>query len=171
MTWDSDMAAYPRRWVLRRSQPAQWRALQQAFDLHPITAQLLFQRGFTDLEALDAFLNPTLAKMHDPYLMKDMDRAVREVLRALDGGQRIIIHGDYDVDGICSVSVLYSFLRALGADVDYFIPTREQDGYGIAEATVERFAKDGYDLLISTDCGISNVAAITLARARGMRVV
>lgn len=171
MTWDSDMAAYPRKWVLRRSQPAQWRRLQEAFDLHPLTAQLLFQRGFSDLDKLDAFLNPSLARMHDPYLMKDMERAVHEVLRALDAGQRIIIHGDYDVDGICSVSVLYAFLRALGADVDYFIPTREQDGYGIAPPTVQRFADQGYDLLISADCGVSNTEAIRLARARDMRVV
>ncbi|AWV89550.1 single-stranded-DNA-specific exonuclease RecJ [Bradymonas sediminis] len=171
MTWDSDMAAYPRRWILRRSRPAQWRALQQEFDLHPLTAQLLFQRGFSDLEELDTFLNPSLAKMHDPFLMKDMGRAVYEVLLALDGGQRIVIHGDYDVDGICSVSVLYSFLRALGANVSYFIPTREQNGYGIAEPTVRRLAQDGNDLLISTDCGVSNVDEIALARELGMRVV
>lgn len=171
MTWDSDMAAYPRRWILRRSQPAQWRALQQEFDLHPLTAQLLFQRGFTNFEELDAFLNPSLAKMYDPFLMKDMARAVHEVLLALDGGQRIIIHGDYDVDGICSVSVLYSFLRALGADVSYFIPTREQNGYGIAVSTAQRLGEEGYDLLISTDCGVSNVEAIARARQLGMRVV
>lgn len=171
MTWDSDMAAYPRKWILRRSQPAQWRALQQEFDLHPLTAQLLFQRGLSDFDELDAFLNPSLGKMHDPFLFKDMHRAVREVLLALDGGKRIVIHGDYDVDGICSVSVLYSFLRALGADVGYFIPTREQNGYGIAQPTVRQLAADGYDLLISTDCGISNVDAIGLARELGMRVV
>jgi single-stranded-DNA-specific exonuclease len=109
--------------------------------------------------------------MHDPFTMKGMDAAVHELLRALDAGSRIVIHGDYDVDGICSASLLYSFLGMLGADVDYFIPRRGQEGYGLTVATVRRLAEDGCELLVTTDCGVSDVEEITAARELGMRVV
>lgn len=160
-----------RQWVLKLSHPPQWRALEQAFNLHPITARLLYQRGFCDADTAERFLNPTLANMHDPFLMKGMEAAVREVLLALDGGQRIVIHGDYDVDGTCSAALLVSFLRALGADVTYYIPSRFQDGYGVAPGTVRRLVEEGARLLITTDCGVTNVEAIKLARQLGMRVV
>ncbi|MFP4600096.1 MAG: single-stranded-DNA-specific exonuclease RecJ [Persicimonas sp.] len=160
-----------REWVLTRSRSAQWEDLRDEFELHPLTARLLYQRGLGDLEAAHDFLNPSLGQMIDPFKMKGMKRAVREILVALDGGEHIVIHGDYDVDGVCSVSVLYSFLRALGANVDYYIPNRDQDGYGVNAATVRRLAESGCDLLVTTDCGVSNVEEITLARKLGMRVV
>jgi single-stranded-DNA-specific exonuclease len=168
---DSDPASSPREWVLRRSNSGQWDALREEFELHPLTARLMFQRGIYELDVADKFLNPSLKHMLDPFLMKGMKRAVREILLALDGGDRIVIHGDYDVDGVCSVSVLYSFLRALGANVDYYIPKRDQDGYGLNAATVRRLAEQGCDLLVTTDCGVSNVEEIGIARRLGMRVV
>lgn len=168
---DSEPTKPPRQWVLKRCREEQWTALREEFDLHPLTARLLYQRGFDDLEAADAFLNPSLRHMHNPFLMKGMERAVRELLVALDGGQRIIIHGDYDVDGICSISVLYSFLRSLGADVGYYVPKRDQDGYGLNPDTVRRLAKEGCELLITADCGVSNVDEIDLARQLNMNVV
>lgn len=103
--------------------------------------------------------------------MKGMKRAVREVLRVIDSGDRVVIHGDYDVDGICSVSVLYGFLKELGANVGYFIPKRDQDGYGLNIETVRRFHTEGVHLIITTDCGISNHDEIRLARQLGMKVV
>ncbi len=168
---DSEPTEKPREWVLTRCSGEQWKTLRAEFDLHPLTAQLLFQRGIHDLEKADAFLNPSLRQMHDPFTMKGMKRAVREILVALDGGERIVVHGDYDVDGVCSVSVLYSFLRALGANVGYYIPQRDQDGYGLNPDTVRRLAEQGCDLLVTTDCGVSNVDEIALARQLGLRVV
>jgi single-stranded-DNA-specific exonuclease len=168
---DSDLASNSREWVLRQSSSGQWDALREEFELHPLTARLLFQRGFSELETADRFLNPSLKQMLDPFLMKGMKRAVRELLLALDGGDRIVIHGDYDVDGVCSVSVLYSFLRALGANVDYYIPKRDQDGYGLSADTVRRLAEQGCDLLVTTDCGVSNVEEIAIARRLGLHVV
>ncbi|MFW5967749.1 MAG: single-stranded-DNA-specific exonuclease RecJ [Persicimonas sp.] len=171
MLESDDATTDPRQWVLTRCRPEQWEELKSEFDLHPLTARLLCQRGYGELEAADAFLNPSLERMRNPYTMKGMKRAVRELLVALDGGQRIVIHGDYDVDGVCSVSVLYSFLRTLGANVDYVIPTRDQDGYGVSAETVRRLGEEGCDLLVTTDCGISNVDEIALARSLDMRVI
>jgi single-stranded-DNA-specific exonuclease len=168
---DDNPSETPREWVLKSSSSGQWDSLREEFELHPLTARLLFQRGICELEEADQFLNPSLKQMHDPFLMKGMRRAVRELLVALDGGDRVVIHGDYDVDGVCSVSVLYSFLRALGANVHYYIPKRDQGGYGVNEDTVRTLADDGCDLLVTTDCGVSNVDEIALARQLGLRVV
>ncbi len=167
----SETARNPREWVLRRCTSEQCERLREEFDLHPLTARLLVQRGVFESQAAHDFLNPSLRQMIDPFTMKGMKRAVRELLLALDGGDRIVIHGDYDVDGVCSVSVLYTFLRALGANVGYYVPLRDQDGYGLNAQTVRRLAEEGCDLLVTTDCGVSNVEEITLARELGLRVV
>lgn len=168
---DARSSKSQRRWVFREEEPSGWKLVADELDLHPIFARLLAQRGVTDPDGARRFLNPTLGHMHDPFLMKGMDAAVREVLHALDSGARIVIHGDYDVDGICSASLLYSFLQMFGADVDYFIPRRAQEGYGLTTETVRRLADDGCDVLVTTDCGISEVEEIALARELDMRVV
>lgn len=168
---DASSQERKREWILKRSPSAVWREFSQELDVHPLTARILYQRGFRTLDEAREFLEPTLGSMHDPFLMKDMMPAVGELLKAIDRGQRIVIHGDYDVDGTCSVALLYGFLKDLGADVDFYIPTREQDGYGLNIATVRRMASEGTGLLITTDCGISNVDEIKLARDLGMRAI
>ncbi|WP_168211007.1 single-stranded-DNA-specific exonuclease RecJ [Persicimonas caeni] len=168
---NSGLPRNPREWVLKRCSSEQCVRLSREFELHPLTARLLVQRGIYEPQAAHDFLNPTLSQMIDPFTMKGMKRAVREMLVALDGGERIVIHGDYDVDGVCSVSVLYTFLRALGANVGYYVPLRDQDGYGLNAQTVRRLAAEGCDLLVTTDCGVSNVEEIKLARDLGLRVV
>ncbi|MBA2663021.1 MAG: single-stranded-DNA-specific exonuclease RecJ [Bradymonadaceae bacterium] len=160
-----------REWVVWEPQSEGFAEHVDELDIHPLTARILHQRGFRELEAADAFLNPTLRHMRDPFTMKGMEEAVHQVLRALDRGERIVIHGDYDVDGVCSVSVLYEFLHVLGANVDFHIPQRDQEGYGLNAKTVRRLGAEGCDLIITTDCGISNVSEITLARELGMRVI
>ncbi|MGM0557337.1 MAG: single-stranded-DNA-specific exonuclease RecJ, partial [Myxococcota bacterium] len=162
---------YRRRWVVRASDPAGWEQIARQLDIHPVVARLLVHRGYDEPDAAHRFLNPSLGHMHDPFSMKGMDDAVHELLRALDTGSRIVIHGDYDVDGICSASLLYSFLEMLGADVDYFIPRRGQEGYGLTVETVRRLADEGCELLVTTDCGVSDVEEIRAARELGMRVV
>ena len=109
--------------------------------------------------------------MHDPFLMKGMESAVRQVLTSIDRGERILIHGDYDVDGVSSVSLLYEFLQQLGARVDYHVPLRDADGYGLNHDNVRDAKRDGYGLIITTDCGVSNVEEIRRAKELGMRVV
>lgn len=160
-----------KEWVVREPESRRWQEYARTLNVHPITARILFQRGFDDLDRAEAFLNPSLKQMHDPFLMKGMDEAVLETIRALDRGERIVIHGDYDVDGVCSVAVIYEFLRALGANVGYYIPQRDQQGYGLQSSTVRQLRSEGCDLIITTDCGISNVEEIRVARDLGMRVI
>lgn len=160
-----------KEWVLWEPEDEGWRELASAFDLHPVVARILYQRGFRDLEVTERYLEPSLRHMADPFLMKDMKRAMREVLRAIERGDHILVHGDYDVDGVSSVAVLFGFLTDLGAKVDYYVPRREQDGYGLSADSVRRFHEEGYGLIVTTDCGISNVEEIKLARELGMRVV
>ncbi len=160
-----------KEWVLWEPEDEGWRTIASAFDLHPVVARVLYQRGFLDVEETRRYLEPSLRHMHDPFLMKDMKRAMREVLRAIERGDRILVHGDYDVDGVSSVAVLYGFLTDLGAKVDYFVPRREQEGYGLSSESVRRFAEEGFGLIVTTDCGISNVEEIALARELGLRVV
>ena len=162
----------PRReWIVWQSEQSQCEAFARELDLHPKIAHLLLKRGLNDVESADAFLNPTLAQMHDPYLMKGMKEGVMLVLKALEIGERIVVHGDYDVDGISSCSVLYEFLRDIGANVSYFIPRRDKEGYGLAIETIRRIQHEGTDLLITTDCGISNVDEIVLAKALGLKTI
>jgi single-stranded-DNA-specific exonuclease len=160
-----------REWVVKEPESPRLDDYARALGVHPITARILYQRGFREVDQADAFLNPALKHMHDPFLMKGMEEAVLEVIRTLDRGERIVIHGDYDVDGVCSVAVLYEFLRALGANVGYYIPRREQEGYGLQASTVRRLASEGCHLIITTDCGISNTEEIGLARELGLRVI
>lgn len=168
---DSNSPMQRREWVLRESTSDVCKDFVDALDIHPLTAKILYTRGYRTIELAHEFLEPTLRSMHDPFLMKDMTVAVHELLKAIDRGQKIMVHGDYDVDGTCSVAVLYGFLKDLGTDVSYFIPTRDQDGYGLSMQTVRRFGQDGVGLLITADCGVSNVAEIELARELGMRVI
>ncbi|RAL23661.1 single-stranded-DNA-specific exonuclease RecJ [Lujinxingia litoralis] len=158
-------------WVVTRHQDISPGELAHELGVHPLTARILLQRGFGDVEQAARFLNPTLGQMADPFGMKGMEEAVVEVLTAIDRGERIMIHGDYDVDGVCSVALLFQFLRQLGAQVDYYVPQRDQDGYGLNARSVRRFADQGYQLVITTDCGVSNVEEIALARQLGLRVV
>lgn len=160
-----------REWVLHKATGENWQTLCGEFDLHPLIAQILWNRGIREVDHAHDFLEPSLSDIHDPFLMKDMMSAVGEVLKAIERGDRISIHGDYDVDGVCSVGVLFGFLRDIGANVTYFIPTRDQNGYGLNIETVRRMHAEGVGLLITTDCGISNVEEVAAANALGMRCI
>ncbi|RDV39160.1 single-stranded-DNA-specific exonuclease RecJ [Bradymonadaceae bacterium TMQ3] len=158
-------------WVVTQAHDVSAEALAGELGVHPLTARILLQRGIGDVDQAARFLNPSLKQMADPFGMKGMEEAVVEVLTAIDRGERIMIHGDYDVDGVCSVALLYQFLRQLGAQVEYTIPQRDQDGYGLNARSVRRFAEQGVSLVITTDCGVSNVEEIGLARELGLKVV
>lgn len=168
---DAPSEQHQREWIVWRSEDAKVDEFVHELDLHPKVAHLLLKRGLHDLESAQAFLNPSLNQMHDPFLMKGMAEGVRIVFEALTRGERIVVHGDYDVDGISSCSVLYEFLQDMGANVGYFIPRRDKEGYGLAIETIRRLQHEGTDLLITTDCGISNVDEIVLARALGMKTI
>lgn len=124
------------------------------------TARILQRRGICTEEALRHFLKDTMADLADPFLMKGMPEAVQRIQRALEQNEKIVIYGDYDVDGITATSILYRFFHRLGADIGFYIPGREGEGYGLNAGAVEKLCGEGYQLLITVDCGISSAELI-----------
>lgn len=134
--------------------------LEQFKRYHPIAAQLLYNRGMKNESQAVDFLNPEYGKLHDPFLFKDMEKAVERILQAIQKKEKIIVHGDYDADGVTSAAVLFKILKNLNADVEVFIPHREWDGYGLNMENCQNFVDQGFKLLITVDCGITNVEEI-----------
>ena len=138
---------------------------------HDTIARLLLQRGINSFDQAKAFFNPSLADLHDPYQMKDMDRAVERILSAIDQEQPILIYGDYDVDGTCSVAVLYLFLSAIYPHVFTYVPDRYREGYGVSTQGID-FADDNeIPLIITLDCGIKSHERVVYARGRGIDMI
>ncbi|HSZ71974.1 MAG TPA: single-stranded-DNA-specific exonuclease RecJ [Cytophagaceae bacterium] len=131
-------------------------------------AQLLFRRGIYTFEEAKKYFRPSLKDLHDPFLMKDMDRAVDRLIQALEKGERIMIYGDYDVDGTTSVALVYSFLSTIHPHLLYYIPDRYKEGYGVSLQGMHWAKEKGVNLIISLDCGIKSFAAIELCNEQGM---
>ncbi len=158
-----------RKWVLSQVDKDAAAQLAEACDLNPFLALLLVERGITEPEqALSFFAGD---EMDDPFSLIDMDIAVERIVTALDNGERIMIYGDYDVDGITSTVLLYSYLQQQGARVEYRLPTREADGYGLHKGLIDEFADKKIDLLITVDNGITAVEEIAYAASLGIDVV
>ena len=143
------------------------RRLSRALGMSEVTAAVLARRGYTDAEDALRFLDSD-GVLHDPFLFPQMQAARERLLKAVTQGEKICIHGDYDVDGITSTALLVYVLRDLGADVTAHLPNRFTEGYGIAMPTVERIAADGAGLLVTVDCGIGARAQIARAAEIGM---
>ncbi len=159
----------PRRFEIADCPPAQIARLRRELDVSEPLAQVLVRRGMAEPAHARAFL--AADEEHPPAAFAGIDAAVASILGHLAGRTRITIHGDYDVDGICSTAVLVRSLRTLGADVDFYIPDRAGDGYGLSASTVERLAARGTRLLVSVDCAITAVEEVAQARALGIDVV
>ena len=134
-----------------------------------VVAQVLVRRGFADPDAAHAFL--AAGARHPLDAFGGLRDGAARILAGVERGARITVHGDYDVDGVCSTAVLVRALRTLGADVDWYLPSRIDDGYGLAQATVERLAVRGTELLVTVDCAITAVDEVAAARAAGLDVV
>ena len=160
------------RWMIQPNDPERARVLAQAVGISPITAQLLLNRGITTPKAAQEFLYPSLSQLHSPYGLADMDRAVATRVAAMEAGLPITIYGDYDVDGTSSAALLINVFRRLGVShVDYYIPHRIDEGYGLNEAAIYDLAQRGSKLLITVDCGVTAVEEVALAQRLGMQVV
>ena len=159
------------RWVLPRDSEADPRSLAAALKLHPLAAQVLINRGHRTEEQASAFLSDRLGDLPDPSLLKDMPKAVERLCRALREKEKITLYGDYDVDGVCSTSLLYLFLRRLGAQVATYIPRRLGEGYGLNAPAIEKIAADGTSLVVTLDCGITSNAEVVQANRLGLDVV
>lgn len=161
----------PKRWRMLEADRQAEARLEDELGLHPIVARLLVQRGMTTPDAADLFLNPELDRMHDPFLLPDAEQACERIKQALAANEKILIHGDYDGDGVTSAALWTRCLRALGADVDVFVPHRRRDGYDMRMRFVEQAREDGVRLIVTTDCGIQRCDEVDQAREWGIDVI
>ncbi|HEX3557885.1 MAG TPA: single-stranded-DNA-specific exonuclease RecJ [Pyrinomonadaceae bacterium] len=160
-----------RRWIVRRDADSLAPALAGALGVSSVVAGVLAARGVSSEDSARALLRPSLEQLHDPHLMLGMREAAARVLRAVDAGERILIYGDYDVDGTTGTVVLRRVLEVLGAHTGYHVPHRFTEGYGIRQDVLERAKAEGYTLVISVDCGIRAHAPLEWARANGLDVI
>ncbi len=145
--------------------------LSKEFGIHPIISQILVNRGIRDIEAARRYLHPSLNDLHSPFLMKDMKKGVLRLLKAIHDHEEIIIYGDYDADGITSVVILYKFIKEITPHINYYIPDRVQEGYGLKIQAIDKFKNDNVKLLITVDCGISDVEQIAHAQSIGIDTI
>ena len=140
--------------------PAAVQALTGQLHISEILAKVLLNRTISSAEEARHFLYDTGAEGHDPFLMKDMEKAVKRISQGIDAGENIIIYGDYDVDGITSTSLLYMALTELGAVPSFYIPERQNEGYGLNKEALQQLTDQQTDLVITVDCGISSYELI-----------
>jgi single-stranded-DNA-specific exonuclease len=145
--------------------------IMEEFGLNEIIARALINRGIDTIPKVSAFFNTELSSLHDPYLMKGMDKAVGRVLDAVKNNEKICVYGDYDVDGITSTAVMVRTLRRLGADTSYYIPNRMEEGYGLSMGSMDIIKEQGVNLILTVDCGIRSNDIIDYANSLGMQVI
>ena len=142
--------------------------LSVALNVNMVIARLLVQRGIKTFDEAKMFFRPRLSDLHDPFLMKDMDKAVERLELAIANKEKVIIYGDYDVDGTTSVALMYSFLKPRIDEIEYYIPDRYSEGYGISPKSIDYAIDNGFTLIVALDCGIKAVEKIADAKARGL---
>ncbi|MFZ5941515.1 MAG: single-stranded-DNA-specific exonuclease RecJ [Bacteroidota bacterium] len=158
-----------KNWIIKaQGNEADVLALSRALGVDEPVANLLVQRGIRSFDEAKNFFRPELTQLHDPYLMKDMDVAVDRIITALENKEKLMIYGDYDVDGTTAVSLIYSFLKNYFDEIDYYIPDRYSEGYGVSLMGIDHAARHGYSLVIALDCGIKAVEKIKYASAKGV---
>lgn len=157
-----------KRWNILSADPAKTEQLTQSLKIHKALCQILVHRGIDDFEKAKSFFRPQLTHLHDPWLMKDMDKAVERILRAFSHQEKILVFGDYDVDGTTAVACLITFLKKVHRLVDFYIPHRYREGYGVSKAGIDYAKSHGFTLIISLDCGIKSADLIDYAKQIGI---
>ncbi|MFM2359785.1 MAG: single-stranded-DNA-specific exonuclease RecJ [Bacteroidota bacterium] len=159
-----------KRWSISLPNPEQVQVLQSELKINPTLCQLLVKRGITDFDAAKSFFRPQLAHLHDPFLMKDMQKAVNRILLAFERKEKILVFGDYDVDGTTSVACMYQFLCKIYTPelLEFYIPHRYREGYGVSKMGIDFANANGFGLIISLDCGIKSIDLITYAAELGI---
>ena len=161
-----------REWIIKDSaDSATVSRLSSELGIDPVLAELLVLRGVNTFDEARAFFRPSLSGLHDPFLMKDMDAAVERVHRAVVSGEKILVYGDYDVDGTTAVSLVYSFLKDFTDSVDFYIPDRYDEGYGVSVKGISWAEENGFTLIITLDCGIKANGMVSLAASKGIDVI
>ena len=164
--------AIEKKWIVKeQGNPAAVRALSAELGIDQVLANLLVQRNITTAERAREFFKPDLSKLHDPFLMKDMDKAVERLEKAISNEEKVLIYGDYDVDGTTAVALMYTFIRNFNPNVEYYIPDRYDEGYGISYKGIDWGHENGYTLIIALDCGIKAVEKVAYAKGLGMDMI
>jgi single-stranded-DNA-specific exonuclease len=159
------------KWILNRSvDNQQVEEIVKALGIDKNLATLLVQRGITTFDEAKTFFRPDLSQLHDPFLMKDMDKAVDRVLQAINNGEKLLVYGDYDVDGTTAVALVYTYLKPFfkKKKIEFYIPDRYEEGYGISHKGIDYAAENGFKLVIALDCGIKAVERIEYANSKGV---
>ncbi len=160
-----------KRWILSKTNLDQVAELQELLEIHPALCKLLVQKNIHSQTQASHFFQPKLKQCHSPFLMKDMDKAVERLDQAITEKQQILLYGDYDVDGTTAIALLYSFLSKHTDQLDFYIPDRYKEGYGISLAGIDYARQNGIQLMISLDCGIKAVEQIAEAKKHGIEVI
>ena len=160
------------KWILKEpSDPAKVNRLSAEVGIDKVLADLLVKRGVETFEQARAFFRPNLSNLHDPFLMKDMDIAVERLHDAISRGEKILVYGDYDVDGTTAVALVFSFIQRFTSKVDFYIPDRYDEGYGVSYKGIDFAAENGFKLIITLDCGIKAIDKVNYAREKGIDVI
>ena len=160
-----------KRWRINTANQDKAGALFKELKIHPVLCDILVQRGIESFETAKSFFRPQLTDLHDPFLMKDMQKAVDRVLQAFSTGEKILVFGDYDVDGTTAVSCMYQFLKTSHPLTEFYIPHRYREGYGVSKAGIDFAFVNGYTLIVSLDCGIKSVELIRYAKELGIEFI
>lgn len=160
------------KWILNEpADAAKVERLQAEVGIDRVLSELLVKRGVETFEQARAFFRPSLNDLHDPFLMKDMDKAVERLEKAVREKERILVYGDYDVDGTTAVALVYSFLRQFTSNLGFYVPDRYDEGYGVSIKGIDWAAGSGYNLIITLDCGIKAIDKVEHARAKGIDMI
>ena len=160
-----------KKWQIYQSDYEKIKELQEKYNINKLLATILSNRGIIEEKQIKKFLDPKRTDFYNPFLMPDMGSAVNRILKAIENNEKIIIYGDYDVDGITSVTVLKSFFQDRGIHVDEYIPNRLNEGYGLNKTAIEKISKQKYMLMITVDCGISAIEEIDYANQLGIETI
>lgn len=161
-----------KKWINRENADAEVVSqLSSELGVDPVLAELLVQRGIRTFSQARSFFRPDLGNLHDPFLMKDMDKAVERVRKAVCSGEKILVYGDYDVDGTTAVALVYSFLSRLTSEIDFYIPERYDEGYGVSYKGIDWASENGFGLIITLDCGIKANEKVDYASEKGIDMI
>jgi single-stranded-DNA-specific exonuclease len=157
-----------KRWKILTPDTQKSDLLQQSLKISPVICDILVQRTIETFEQSKKYFRPELTDLYDPWLMKDMEKAVERIIHATRNKEKILVFGDYDVDGTTAVACMYRFLKKIHSDVDFYIPHRYREGYGVSKAGIDHAKENGFTLIISLDCGIKSVDLISYAKQLGI---
>lgn len=160
-----------KKWQIYETDENKINEIQEKYQVNKLLATILVNRNITQEEEIRLFLEPTRNDFHDPFLITDMEKAVQRIMQAIKNQEKVTIYGDYDVDGITSITVLKSFLQDRGLEVESYIPNRLEEGYGLNKEAIDKIVEKGCQLMITVDCGISAVEEITYANSLGIETI